>query len=70
VTKYVEWCDPWDMECKYNVVMRMKVEDVIAWQKEDAKNRYHKYFKGYETDEDALQDFMVVHWAEIKEYPE
>ena len=68
--KYVEWNEPFDSKCKYNVVMRMKVDDVIAYQHESVKDKYNTYFQGYKSDEDALQDFVVIRWAKIVEYPE
>lgn len=68
MTKYVEWSTPWDygglsfehVEC----VSRMKVEDAIKYQ-HGVTNM--KYGHTYDSDEDALYDFMTIHWANIIE---
>lgn len=67
---YVEWIEPFDCKCRFTVVMRMKLEDVVAWQKESVKDRLHAHFKGYSNDKEALQAFMVVQWAKIVEVNE
>ena len=71
MSKYVEFSTPWDygalsfehVEC----VSRIKVEDAIKYQ----KGIYNiKYGHAYDSDSDALYDFMTNHYANIVEYPD
>lgn len=59
--KFVEWVEPFDPECKYTLICRMTVKDVIDYQK-TRKDLLEKGFK-YPSDEVALDHFLVVHWA-------
>jgi len=63
--KVVEWLEPCPggPEGTMVVVQRMKVEQAIDQQKGSAA------LKGfsYPSDEMALDDFCVVHWAVVKE---
>jgi hypothetical protein len=59
--KYIEWLEPYDKEGT-PVICRMKYEDVAKVQR--AKD------KRYVSDEQAVDDFIVIHWAQIKEYRE
>ena len=71
MTKYVEWSDPWQygglsfqhVEC----ISRMKVEDAIKYQHGYINQNYGH---SYDSDEDALYDFMTIRWATVKEYDE
>ena len=65
MTAYVEWVDPFDREAKYAVIFRMTVSDVIAYQHGRDDHREKGYV--YESDADALDDFVVTHWASIIE---
>lgn len=56
----IEWDEPYDSECKINVTLRMAKEDAITLQKNHAK-KVRGYI--YNSDIEALNDFMVVHWA-------
>jgi hypothetical protein len=47
------------------VTKRCTIEKAVAAQKEAAA-RVHPNFK-YESDEQALSDFLVVHWADVEE---
>lgn len=68
MTKYVEWSEPWQygdlgfqhVEC----ISRMKVEDAITYQHGYASQ---KYGHAYDSDEDALYEFMTIRWAKIVE---
>ena len=58
---YVEWIEPFCFkengpEC-LSVIQRMLVSDVIKWQ----RWREPRYL----SDKDALDDFLVVHWAKV-----
>ena len=59
---WIEWVEPFDKKAN-PVYMRVSKETAIAAQKEIAK----KLNKPYSSDEEALEDFMVVHWAKIIE---
>jgi hypothetical protein len=65
MTKYVEWNEPFCFKESgprtLNVVQRMLVSDVIEWQHWHGK----QLGKNYKSDEDALDDFVVVHWATV-----
>jgi hypothetical protein len=68
MTKYVEWEDPWYSpgELPVHVTNRMTVEHTINLQKNKAAKGGHTY----DTDEQALDDFLVVYWASIVEIPD
>lgn len=59
--RLIEWVEPFDPDAEFNLICRMKARDAAEWQ-------FHridiaaKGFK-YESLEQALDDFMVVHWA-------
>jgi len=68
MTRYVVWNEPWQygglsfqhVEC----ISKMKVEDVIKYQ----RGVYSmKYGHEYDSDEDALYDFLSIHYATVKE---
>jgi hypothetical protein len=61
--KYVVYQQPWgEIPGKLiNEEVWVLAEDVIAWQK-------HRGY--YESDEDALDTFMMVYWAKIVERDE
>jgi len=65
MTTWVEWVEPYDKDAKFVVVSRLTKVDCIQWQKNYAKEM-HDYV--YKSDDDALFDFMTVHWATLKEY--
>lgn len=58
MTKWVEWYEPW--YDNLDVIVRSPVEDVIKHQ----RSREIRY----KDDQTALDDFLVIHWATIKEY--
>ena len=60
-SRLIEWNEPYDSECKYNLICRMTVEEVIDYQmnREDLKEKGFKY----KNEQQALDDFMVIHWA-------
>jgi hypothetical protein len=45
----------------------MKVEDAIKYQRGYAS---YKHGHWYDSDEDALYDFITTHWAVVREYDE
>lgn len=57
---FVEWVEPF-IESE-PVYMRVSVAIAIKYQKHKAKS-LHGYI--YATDDEALEDFVVVHWAKI-----
>ncbi len=64
VERWVEWVEPHghdDHSLYLPTVIRATVADVIEFQRSREPR--------YETDDMALDDFLVVHWATIKEYP-
>lgn len=62
MTKYVEWDEPYDGEQDPpHVLLRMTIEDAVR-----AMRRKDKYNQ-YQSDEQALDDFIVIHWARIVE---
>ena len=63
MTKYVKWVEPYDSDANGCVELRMTVEDVIKCQRAHVA-LVRPDFK-YESDEQALQDFITVHWGEI-----
>jgi hypothetical protein len=62
MAKYVEYEEPaYDRDgIVINQTIRLKVEDA-------ARLMQLTYPGTYETDEEALDDFIVVHWATIKD---
>ncbi len=61
--KYVEWAEPYSNDPLTTVICAMSFEDVIVIQK------YKAGLKGfiYESDEQAIEDFIAVHWGTIIE---
>lgn len=59
MTRIVEWTEPFSADCKAAVVCRMTVDDVIHFQMTRGDFRYN-------DPQRALEDFVTVHWAEIK----
>lgn len=59
MTKYAVWDQPFSMEPLTNVESWMSFEDVVKWQR-------HREPR-YETDEQAFDDFLVVHWGRMVE---
>lgn len=59
MTRIVEWTEPFSADGKAAVVCRMTVDDVIHFQmtRQDCR---------YDDPQRALEDFVTVHWAEIK----
>lgn len=56
----IEWVEPFDSKARYPLICRMKEEDIIAYQRAREPR--------YSSDEEALGDFMIVHWAyKVKE---
>jgi hypothetical protein len=66
MTKYVEWVEPHygPEELPVDVFLRCTIAHAINF----ARNTAEKLGHSYASDEDALDDFIVTHWAEIKEY--
>lgn len=65
MTTWIEWNEPLrtDREPYCNTLRRALPEDVIAYQKD-----YYESKNIYLSDEDLLDQFMVVNWAWKKEY--
>jgi hypothetical protein len=60
-TQLIEWYEPYDAEGKLNLICRMTKEDAIQAQYK-ARDQVRPGFV-YESDQQALDDFMVIHWA-------
>jgi hypothetical protein len=62
MTKWVEWCEPlWDgAEPVYQYA---KAEDIVAVR----RRQEPRYIADGKTDQEVLDDFMVVHWAQFVE---
>ena len=76
--KYVEWAEPWNMTTEENgyinyvdCIMKMRVENAVKWMHFIA-DKYHSEHPNYpyKNDEQALEDFIIMHGAYIKEYPD
>jgi hypothetical protein len=69
---YVDPSDPDNYNKHVAIVKRITKEDAITLQKANValdnkiKNRNFKY----DSDEIAFEDFVITHWATIKEYEE
>jgi len=63
--KHVYWSEPWygTEELPVHVELSCSVEHAINLAKNVAAKRGHTYL----NDEEALNDFLAVHWAEIRE---
>lgn len=59
MTRFVEWTEPFSADGKAAVICRMTIDDVIHFQMTRADFRYH-------DPQRALDDFVTVHWADIK----
>mgnify|MGYP001191666294 CR=1 FL=1 len=73
--KYVEWDEPWQMDEESStswvgVTSRMTCEDAIRWSKYLAE-KFHKDHPKYpyKTDQEALDDFIIINWARIVDVP-
>lgn len=62
--KWVEWVEPINGKSD-PVFCRVRPEVAIQCSKEAAAKTGHVY----ESDQDAFEDFVVVHWALIKSKP-
>ncbi len=65
MTKYVEWMEPYDCELDVVCTVKVSVEDAIKLQKKVAGKEIHQFV--YDNDEQALDDFICVHWGRIVE---
>lgn len=70
--RYVVYSVPeWDEEgqFEYDVLVRIPVETAIAMQKQSLalQNRRHGTNHEYESDEQALEDYLTIHWAQVVE---
>ena len=61
MTKYVEWVEPYSDGAE-TLFLRMSFAD-IASARRRAEPRY-------ESDEQAVEDFLIVHWGKIVELPD
>lgn len=64
---WIEWCEPFDAEAKHVAIMRVKPEAAISFQKRALAQSKWNFI--YKSDQDALDDFICTHWAQVKEYP-
>ena len=62
--RWVEWVEPFGPNNEA-VYMRVPEATAIAVSKKAAADRSHSFL--YVNDEDALSDFMTVHWASFVE---
>lgn len=61
--KYVEWLEPYSHDPLTNVICKMTVDDVILIQKHKASAKGYTY----KCDEDAIWDFIAIHWGKLIE---
>lgn len=66
----IEWCEPWQgcstsgKECDVHVTFRTSVDGCIALQRKAwAEVGYTK--ANTASEEDAITEFIVVHWATV-----
>lgn len=66
MTKWVEYVEPLGSG-KYGAqYIRIKVDEVIEYMKNEYQEQYKNHYNyPYKSDQDALDDFMVIHWAKI-----
>jgi hypothetical protein len=57
----VRWIEP--SEDGGHLVLDMSIDKAIAFQKEFVKERRPDFV--YKNDDDALYDFVAIHWAEL-----
>lgn len=69
MTKYVEWMEPYDSgdSC---VICRMSFEDIIKSMKRLQENFKNHPNYPYKSDQEAIDDFIVVHWGRIIDCPD
>lgn len=63
--RLIEWVEPYDDECETTLICRMKVKDVVRWQRKHVAKVRPDYT--YKSDEDAMWDFIAVHMARFVE---
>jgi hypothetical protein len=64
--EWVEWVEPYGPDAEMTTYIRARVSEVINYMHARAK----KYGVAYPSDQDALNDFMVVNWAEFCNAPD
>ena len=60
-SRLIEWNEPYDSKCKYNLICRMTVGEVIDYQMN--REDLNKIGLVYTDEQHALDDFMVIRWA-------
>ncbi len=60
-TRYVEWVEPFGAG-NVPVICCVKAEDAIAIQRKTGMDRKPFPYE-YQSDEQALEDFITSHWA-------
>lgn len=61
--KWVKWIEPFDGYGAEALHCKVSIENAIASAKRSAASRGYAYIR----DEDALNDFITVHWAYIED---
>lgn len=64
MSTWIEWVEPWGI-LDEPVYCRVEAEAAIKVQKFTANQAKPGFV--YESDEDALLDFMTIHWASRRE---
>jgi hypothetical protein len=69
MTKWVEWDEPYGPE-DVHMICRVKADEIIKHMKnlQEYKKDHPNY--PYKSDQEALDDFVVIHWARTLEYPD
>lgn len=63
MSDYIEWDEPFGSGV-VGYVCRAHKDDIIKYMKEEYQLKFKDHPKyPYKTDNDALLDFMVIHWA-------
>jgi len=65
MTEYVEWQEPFG-QGKYGYICRAKKEEVIRYMRDEYQYQFtnHPNYP-YKSDEEALADFLIIHWAKL-----
>ncbi len=67
MTKYVVWNEPLGSG-KYGIKCEALASDIAKYMIEEYQERHKQHSKyPYPNEEEALQDFITIHWATIVE---
>lgn len=66
MTRWVKWFEPLGDGSHGAIYCSAKVDEVISYMKTEYQHQFinHPNYP-YKSDEDALLDFVAIHWADI-----